>query len=319
MKIILKISIGLNLILLVTLILVLDKPQGKDPTDSMPVHSEIGVSAPLTIVTQESSSVLLRAARFCWRQIESTNDYRAYVANLRAADCPEATVEDIVRGDVHRALLFKCRQLGLDPSTVAPWLQRQESRLFAELLRGTPSEAQACAVAQGANFPMPSNNDHPSSTSEMRMPTWAQQSSAAPDGSIEENLSAGSFQTRSQVSNLTPAPLSAAATSDPVYPLVFQKVNLNTMELSPNQLEAVKQIQQQFVDAIGGEHQNPSDPNYLERWQKAQSDADDALRATLGTEAYLAYQQQAYYEWYRPQVETAAASGKPLTLAPYSQ
>jgi hypothetical protein len=42
-----------------------------------------------------------------WRQIESA-DYRAYIRNLRAAGCPEATIRDIVTADV--AQTFSARR-----------------------------------------------------------------------------------------------------------------------------------------------------------------------------------------------------------------
>jgi len=36
-----------------------------------------------------------------WRQVEST-DYQRYIANLRAIGCPEETIRDIIRADVHQ-------------------------------------------------------------------------------------------------------------------------------------------------------------------------------------------------------------------------
>src|SRR5947208_15217937 len=45
-----------------------------------------------------------------WRAIESTN-YQAYIANLRAIDCPEETIRDIVVTDV--AKLFAKRRAAI--------------------------------------------------------------------------------------------------------------------------------------------------------------------------------------------------------------
>ena len=37
--------------------------------------------------------------RFDWKSVESA-DYKTYLANLRAAGCPEETIRDIIRADV---------------------------------------------------------------------------------------------------------------------------------------------------------------------------------------------------------------------------
>ena len=44
----------------------------------------------------------------------SGKDYRVYIANLHAVGCPEATIEDIVRGDTERAFAWERNQLSLD-------------------------------------------------------------------------------------------------------------------------------------------------------------------------------------------------------------
>src|SRR2546425_92549 len=43
---------------------------------------------------------------FDWRQVES-EDYRTYLANLRAIGCPEQTIRDIVGADVLQAFAGK--------------------------------------------------------------------------------------------------------------------------------------------------------------------------------------------------------------------
>ena len=57
------------------------------------------------VIQQEESSpivktnVVVRRLNFLWSQIE-TSDYRAYIENLRAIACPEATIRDIIVADV---------------------------------------------------------------------------------------------------------------------------------------------------------------------------------------------------------------------------
>ncbi len=45
------------------------------------------------------TNIVLRRQDFSWREIES-NDYRTYIANLRAINCPEPTIRDIIVADV---------------------------------------------------------------------------------------------------------------------------------------------------------------------------------------------------------------------------
>ena len=78
---------------------------------------------------------------------------------------------------------------------------------------------------------------------------------------------------------------------DPIsFPLVLQKVDLDALGLSDDQKQVIAQIQKQFIDQIGGPYQDPDDPAYHERWQKAQPQSDDMLKAMLGTTIFENYQ-----------------------------
>ena len=54
-----------------------------------------------------------RAERFDWRQVES-EDYKEYIANLRAIGCPEKTIKDIITADVND--LFSSRRSAITQS-----------------------------------------------------------------------------------------------------------------------------------------------------------------------------------------------------------
>jgi len=53
-----------------------------------------------------------------WRQIESP-DYRQYVANLRAVECPDWLVRDIIVADIDD--LYR-QKSGIEPANLQPWL-----------------------------------------------------------------------------------------------------------------------------------------------------------------------------------------------------
>ena len=97
------------------------------------------------------------------------------------------------------------------------------------------------------------------------------------------------------------------------YPVVFQSAVLNDSTLTENQKAAVRQLQQQFVDAVGSE-QNPADPAYGARWQTAQQDTDETLRAQLGSQAYNSYKLQHYYSNF--QQVMVSAGENPVTINP---
>jgi hypothetical protein len=76
----------------------------------------------------------------------------------------------------------------------------------------------------------------------------------------------------------------------PLRPLVFQEVDLNALGLNESQQQVVAQIRQDFIDNVGGTNQDPNDPAYLERWQKAQPESDQMIKAMLGTRVFEDYQ-----------------------------
>ena len=78
-----------------------------------------------------------------------------------------------------------------------------------------------------------------------------------------------------------------------VLPLVFHEVDLSQLNLSPDQLQAITDLQQRFLEEIGGLEQNPTDPSYRERWLKSQPQIDDDLRGMIGVGAFQNYQIQA--------------------------
>jgi hypothetical protein len=74
------------------------------------------------------------------------------------------------------------------------------------------------------------------------------------------------------------------------FPLVLHTVNLDALGLSDDQKQVIAQLQQQFIDSIGGPYQDPHDPAYRQRWQKAQPESDTMLKTLLGVSIYENYQ-----------------------------
>jgi len=285
----LKFSVSLNAILLGVLIFFVADPR-KEP--AVPAPTIIAKPAPNTQMLVAAPSVAVANALpkpFHWSQLESTNDYSFYVANLRAAGCPAATIRDIVSGDAERAFSFERNQLGLDGSGTGAWSRSQQAKMVAALLGEKTTVVESPSPTQTAR-----NGVQPS----------------------EGNNVGDNIASTTDAAQYAGQPSYQRAASAATYPLAFQNMNLDALGFSDSQKAAVQQVQQQFVNDVGGSNADPNSPDYLARWQKAQSDADDMLRGLLGSQAYMAYKQQQYYDWYEPQVTAANSEGSPVIINP---
>ena len=83
-------------------------------------------TAPETIATpriqfvreKKEGSPSSPVARFSWREVESA-DYKTYIANLRAVDCPDETIREIIVTDVNK--LFAPREAPFKNELTAPF------------------------------------------------------------------------------------------------------------------------------------------------------------------------------------------------------
>jgi hypothetical protein len=62
------------------------------------------------------------------------------------------------------------------------------------------------------------------------------------------------------------------------------------LKLNGDQLDAIQRLREQFLTKIGGNNQNPNDPQYLKRWREAQPEFDEHLMIMIGSEAFNQYQ-----------------------------
>jgi hypothetical protein len=139
-KAILKISIGLNVILTGIAVTFWMEQQRNVARYTPAPGPKAAIMPPApTVVTQ----VVEESAPFRWNQLVSTNDYRIFVANLRATGCPKQTVEDIVRGDVEQVFSSMRMRQGIDGTIPGPWSGESQVKMTAYLLGQTPPEEVA--------------------------------------------------------------------------------------------------------------------------------------------------------------------------------
>ncbi len=295
MKATLKVSILLNLVLFGGMIYILASRQN-DKTASLPVLSEIKLPVQAVATSDTTPPSGTELASFHWSQLVSAKDYRLYIANLRAIDCPEATIEDIVRGDTERAFAWERSQLRLDESGSGPWSQAREAQLVSSLLRDS---SETVALAQGTKNSLAENDGSEVAQAPVSSQSAGGGASHYPLFLQNVNWSALGFtpeqqsaitqlrqQFQNQISGLNQTPGSAA--------------NQNAGTAGTGDTPS---------------NPNPNDVAALTQWQTALQSADDQLRALLGAQGYAAYQQQQYYAWYQPQV-LANAGGGSLTIDP---
>lgn len=234
MRTILKISIGLNVILAVTVMAIWVERQ-KDLACYAPKPKPPAIAAQQepTVVTQ----FVQVSTPFRWSQLVSRNDYKAFVANLRASGCPEQTVEEIVYGDLNVVFDQMHRRLGIDGNTPGTWSDESQMKLAAYLLgQALPQE-----VAKTAPRPHKPESNLPLQT-----------------------------------------------------PLVMQDVDVKTLGLSDDQVQAIASVRQDFLNQTDGSDQDTNTPAFRQRWRRAQQAADNMLMADLGDEAFNKFEVMVY-------------------------
>lgn len=77
-------------------------------------------------------------------------------------------------------------------------------------------------------------------------------------------------------------------------PLVFQPLNREVWNLNDEQMAVIEQLRSRFLEDVGGVYQDPNDPGYLAKWQKAQPECDAELWSKLGKDFFQEAQLQAY-------------------------
>jgi hypothetical protein len=128
-------------------------------------------------------------------------------------------------------------------------------------------------------------------------------STAGPEAEVETSTlpvpSTLPAETQGSESEVALAPVPARLPRDrsqaqPILmPLVFQPVDLATLKLNDEQAQAISDLQEKFLDEIGGAGQDPNDPAYREKWLRNQPEIDSDLRAMIGVTAFQNYQIEA--------------------------
>jgi hypothetical protein len=94
-------------------------PGAARATSTPPAH--LAAPAPEIINAPAAPKVI----PFHWRMVEA-DDYRQYIANLRAIECPERLIRDLIVADVEK--LYGQREADLEPARIEPWYNATRRR-----------------------------------------------------------------------------------------------------------------------------------------------------------------------------------------------
>lgn len=159
-RIVLMVSLLLN-VALAALLAFRGKPPPPDVANDHRGARTANVSAPAAgpVLKPATVSTNTAPATFDWRMVES-EDYRKYIANLRAIGCPEETIKDIIIADVNKLYESKRKELAgprkkfefwkpgammgavIDPERTEKEraLNKEKRALLTELLGSAPDE-----------------------------------------------------------------------------------------------------------------------------------------------------------------------------------
>ena len=282
---------------------------------------------------------------FDWRKVES-EDYRRYIANLRAIGCPEQTVRDIIVADVNA--LFEARRQALiqPPEDFKFWRadetpffssapaqklheQFEQLRLLAEEKRAVLRELLGIEVSERIEAAFAPMNPREQLLTflpmekRLRLEEIEQRFSAllmkkVPDNSGHEQL--GNYkklqaEKRAEIQQLlTPGELEE-------YDLRFSstaislRAQLGTLNPSEQEFRDMVRMRKKFDEEFGDVFTfDIHDPGARQKRADGQRELDEQMKLLLGQKRYAEYQRER--DWgYQSAVVTTENTGLPGAVA----
>jgi hypothetical protein len=255
---------------------------------------------PSTIV-----SVAPKSSPFHWRQIDS-DDFPTYVSNLRSIGCPESIIHDIVKGELaeiyaekEKAAMAPAPPIAVRPkptSAVRAGSQPMQTVLEVRAERDQTLAALLAPAGPAKRLDSPSTHD-------------AQPAAIAPSNLGSPQNIVQQTQTQAPVYPVFASHVLGSTNSSSTSPKTRIETNENgaspaAAPVSAAEQMALEKIQNDFVQAVGGADQDPTDPAYLEKWKAAQQMSDDQYKKFFGGRAYVRRQME---DVRRAALERAAA------------
>jgi hypothetical protein len=231
-----------------------------------------------TAQTKTDTTAPTKQQPFHWKLLDAP-DFPSFVRNLRSIGCPEATIHDIIQGELKEIYTPRRqeveRELAAAPPQFRAVLEQRLQQLKAEectMLATTLSSVvgTTSAVADSRSSP-PQASD-----------TTGIGFTAATNGGVKSSISSltpAAFLVGNDPSKPTPANELPAKPTDP-------RLNAPTAAV-------ISQMRQNFINAIQDTGADPSSPEYRRRWIAAQRASDDRFSSMFGGDYFIQSQIQA--------------------------
>jgi hypothetical protein len=217
-----------------------------------------------------------------WKDL-NPDDLPSYISNLRKSGISEPTVRKIATAKV--AAQYDTQRQAIVASPATTQVARSQKQALLDRLDGEQKSQIDALVNPKSRQPQPPPAFQNSSAS-------GGYASSAASGSGYPTAGAGSARSSSGQS------AQAVDASDPAAALLLPAALAPDSPEIPITTEAQvaqwEKLQSDFVEAIGGENPNFTDPNTINTWNLAQQDSDDLFRAKFGKEAFLIQNMNAY-------------------------
>lgn len=242
--------------------LLMPQPQTSQ-TSVLPASKPMAAKAP--------ASALRNAWPFHWSQMDAP-DFPTYAKNLRDIGCPEATIRDILAGELDEVYRQKEAQSGPSSGRInASERARQQTereQILAQLMQtATPTGATAAA------------------------PAIMQTASSGGGGIMQSANEKAARQT-----SVIPAAFAFGAPSGATAMQGGQPVLTAAAEqsyLPANTAASLKQMQNDFASELGNATQDPASEEYRAAWNLATQKSDERFSSLFGGDVFVRTQLEA--------------------------
>ena len=269
--------------------------------------------------------------QFNWRTVES-EDYKKYIANLRAVGCPEETIRDIITADVNKLFENRAKEMrGVKTNRYEYWkggmqmfskmfdeekikaqqaLMKEKRALLTELLGVAPEEKPDMMAMFGGANPFEEMLDfltpgQQTQVMELEQKYAGRLMKAVGDGRMDGD----GMKEMAKVQKEKEAELAKLLSPEEFedYQLrmsqtsMMLRMQMGSFEPDEQEYRAIFKEKKKFEDEFGMGGMNATDKAEKEKMKAAQTAMNETLKTTLG-DRYTDYelsQDQAYQSIYR--------------------
>lgn len=225
---------------------------------------------------------------FHWTQLDAP-DFATFVKNLRAVGCPEATIRDIVHGELTEIYAAK-RQEAETQLATAPEIEREVLRENLQELAVEESSLLA-SLTNGSSMPALGDTAPP-------LPAVNPAQAGTP-AAFEEISELGASQQDGTV--LTPAAFMVGNDASQSGARNEISVTPTDPTLDATTAQVITRLRQDFAQSLEGAGNDASSLFYRQQWLSAQRASDEVYSSLFGGEAFARAQAEAMQKQHQAQ------------------